>query len=31
MSVSAVLGTVIGLVFVFALVSLFCSALTESV
>jgi hypothetical protein len=31
MSVSAVLGTVIGLVFVFALVSLFCSALTESI
>jgi hypothetical protein len=31
MSVSAVLGTVIGLVFVFALVSLFCSALTEFV
>jgi hypothetical protein len=31
MSLSAVLGTVVGLVFVFALVSLFCSALTESV
>jgi hypothetical protein len=31
MSVSAVLGTVIGLVFIFALVSLFCSAVTESV
>jgi hypothetical protein len=30
MSVSVVLGTVIGLVFVFALVSLFCSAVTES-
>jgi hypothetical protein len=31
MSVSAVLGTVIGLVFIFALVSLFCSAVTESI
>lgn len=31
MQMSAVLGTVIGLVFVFALVSLFCSAVTESV
>jgi hypothetical protein len=31
MSVSTVLGTVIGLVFVFGLVSLFCSAVTESV
>lgn len=31
MSVSAVLGTAIGLVFVFGLVSLFCSAVTESV
>jgi hypothetical protein len=30
MSVSVVLGTVIGLIFVFALVSLFCSAVTES-
>ena len=31
MSVSALLGTAIGLIFVFALVSLFCSAITESV
>jgi hypothetical protein len=30
MSLSAGLGTVIGLVFIFALVSLFCSALTET-
>lgn len=31
MSVPAALGTLIGLVFVFALVSLFCSAITEAV
>jgi hypothetical protein len=31
MSVSAILGTVIGLVFVFALAALFCSAVTESI
>jgi hypothetical protein len=31
MSLSAILGTVIGLVFVFALAALFCSAVTESI
>ena len=31
MSISAVLGTVIGLVFVFALAALFCSAIMESI
>jgi hypothetical protein len=31
MSISAILGTVIGLVFVFALAALFCSAVTESI
>lgn len=31
MSISAVLGTVIGLVFVFALAALFCSAVAESI